>query len=369
MASSAVICAVLTTVLTLPSAFSVAGLPLGVQRGSKAPKDRLETYAGSLTDAQTSAFDRNVPLIVIAILEDEADDVTAFRENVLSDKTLAKSSKLAVVLLTNNGLHPTTTIRETVDGAEVEREVCAVYKTGSCSAHQKVFDEVYNAFHVDGELILPFVSILTPDRKVHETFADGSAPSLGSVASSYNDARRKAGEGLTIQGLAEVRAHLTRGEQQIASRSWGDAWRTYARVLVVTTKTRYADKARAQQTQALGGLEAVRDGALAKLEAGEVAAGYGELVTVNATAAETPLEEELSKLIKTVERDKRFKDEIAGLKKEYEATALLEEAERLFRASDDKKATAKVRQIFRKYAGTKAATLAAERWPDLVPKK
>jgi hypothetical protein len=361
MAWSAIAGAVLTAVLVLPSGGAL-------QRGSKAPKARLQTYPGTLEEAQVSAYDRNVPLVVIAILEDEADDVIAFREEVLSNRDLATASQLAVLLLTNNGLHPTTTIREEVDGTTVEREVCSIYRTGSCGAHQKVFDQVYNAFHVDGELILPFVSILTPERQVHDTFADGSAPNLGEVLKSYEGARRKAGEGLTLQGLAEVRAHLARGAQEIEAADWPDAWRAYAKVLEITQETRYADEARAQQKTALGGLETKRDTALARLEAGEVAAGYGALLELSLAVVGTPLEDELPKLLKKLERDKRFKEEIAVLKKEHEARLYLEEAERLFRAGEDKKAAAKVRQLHRKYAGTKAAELAKERWPDLAPK-
>ncbi len=366
MAWSAIASAVLTTGLVLPPPTAD---PVVLQRGEKAPKAQLETFPGSLDEAQVSAEERNVPLIVIAILEDPASDVLDFRRAVLSDGKLAEASRLAVVLLTNNGLHPLIKIKELVNGVETEREVCSAYRTSGCSAHQRVFDEIYNAFQVDGELILPFVAILTPDRKVRDTFADGSCPSLKSVVSAYQGARREAGEGLTIQGLAEVRALLARGEQKLEARAFGDAWRAFARVLEITQKTRYADTARAQRTQALGGLEAQRDAALAKLEAGQVAVGYGELRDIEMDAVGTPLEKEIPKIRKQVERDKRWRDEIAGLKLELEAGTLLEEATRLFGRGEDKKGAARVRQLFRKYAKTQAAADARQRWPELAPKQ
>ena len=361
MAWSAGARAVLTALLTLLA--SGARPEPGAQRGKEGAEARLETFAGTLEEAATSAYDRNVPLILIAILESEDHDVVSLQKAVVRSADLARASRRAVLLLANNGVHPAKTIREEIDGAEVEREVCSVYHSASCSVHQKPFDEIYNAYNEDGELKLPFVAVLMPDRREHRRFDDGSAPSLKAILSALEGARKKAGEGLTENELREARVMLTRSEKQVGQGDWGGAWRSCGRVLEITQATRHADTARERRAACLAGFATWREEALALLEAGQVIEGYQKLLELEAATPTTPLEKEIPKLRKQIERDKRFKDRIAAYRLEREAKELLDEAERLFRSGDERKGQAVVRKLLRKYAGTKAAIEAGERWP------
>jgi len=351
--------AILAALLVLP-------LPPAAQRGEQAGPVRLRTFTGPLAAAADSAYDRNVPLLLVAILESDDSDVLTLRDAVVSDRELARASEMTVVVLANNGVHPLKTVREEVDGAEVERELCSVYLTESCADHQKPFDEIYNAYQgEDGELRLPFVAVLTPDRERFRIFDDGSAPTLSVVLKALEGARKKAGEGLSEQALREVRAMLTRGEEQLGGADWGGVWRSSGRVLELTQATRYADTARERQKACLAGFEAWRDEALGMLEAGRVLEGYQRLLDLEAATVTTPLEREIPKVVKQVERDERWKEPIAAYKLELEARALLKEAERWLREGEDRKAQATVRKLLRKYEGTEAAKEAAKRWPDL----
>jgi hypothetical protein len=350
----------LAPVLALGPIASPLSTPQG---GKKGPPPRLQTFVGPLEAALSSAFDRNVPVLLIAILETEDSDVLTLREEVLHNGELARASELTVVVLANNGVHPLKTVREEVDGAEVERELCSAYLTESCSDHQKPFDEIYNAYNVDGELRLPFVAVLTPDRERYRVFEDGSAPTVETVVKALEGAREKAGEGLTDQALREVRVMLARGAEQQEREAWGEVWRSSARVLELTQATRYADTARERQEACLAGFEAWRDAALAQLEAGEVLAGYQRLLDLAAATETTPLEKDVPKVLKQVERDARWKDQIAAYKRELEARALFDEAARYFREGNDKRATATLRKLLRKYEDTEAAAEAKKRWP------
>ena len=99
---------------------------------------------------------------------------------------------------------------------------------------------------------------------------------------------------------------------------------------------------------------------------GEVLAGYQRLLELEAATAGTPLEKETPRVRKQVERDPRWKEQIAAYKRELEAKELLREAERAFREGNDKRGQSTIRKLLRKYPDTEAGEEAARRWPDLV---
>lgn len=334
-------------------------------QGKRAPAAKLAPFNGTLDEAYVRAFDRNVPALLVAIVETddaEHDDVAAFRKEVLTSPVLADACRLAVVVLANNKVHKLAEVES--GDPPVKRQVCSVYRTEGCAWHQKQFDAIYREYQDSGgELRSPAVIVVGPDRKAAAQWQTGTAPAIDEIVGALAAVCAKAGEGLTEAQLADVRAAMRRAGEAEAKKDYGDGHRAWSAVLAITQKTRYADEARAGCERALAGLTAALDAARAAVREGRVVEGYRALLALAPAAAGTPLDKDVRKEIVAVETGKATKDAIAAYKRELEAEALWREAEALA-PREPKKAEAKLRLLIRKYSETPAGKRAREAHPD-----
>ena len=105
--------------------------------------------------------------------------------------------------------------------------------------------------------------------------------------------------------------------------------------------------------------------AQARLEQGEVIDGWQRLVTLGNAWAGSPLEKSHGKLLKKVEKDKRYKAAIQAHKHELEAEAIWKEVEAWINANEERKALKAAKKLVRKYRDTKAAERARREFPEL----
>ena len=343
---------------------SAAALPPQGKRA--AAKAVLAPFNGSYEDAQQRAFERNVPLIAIAIVESDSgaldEDIAKFRRELTTQPDFAAASQYAVVVLAANKLHENVKVELEEHGAKTVKTLCSVYRTEGCVVHQKQFDTVYREHNVEGELRSPSVFVVQPDRKPAQSWQTGSAPAWADVVGALAAVRAKAGEGLTEAQFAEVRALLLRGDKEMQDAQWGAAHSTWRRVLEITQTTRQAEHAREQLAQALAGLTALREEARAWIAEGRVVDGYRRLLEIQPHAAGTPLEKDLLREILALENGKDTKDAIAAYKREQEAEKLWREALEL----EGKAAETKLRLLLRKFGDTAAGQRARERYPALA---
>jgi hypothetical protein len=334
-------------------------------QGKRAPAAKIAPFNGSLDEAYVRASDRNVPALLVAIVETddaEHDDVAAFRKEVLTSAALADACRLAVVVLANNKVHKLAEVES--GDPPVKRQVCSVYRTEGCGSHQKQFDAIYREYQDSGgELRSPAVIVVGPDRKLAAQWQTGTAPAIDEIVGALAAVRAKAGEGLTEAQLADVRAAMRRAGEAEAKKDPGEGHRAWSAVLAITQKTRYADEARAGCERALAGLTAALDAARAAVREGRAVEGYQALLALATAAAGTPLEKDVKKEVLAVETGKATKDAIAAYKRELEAEALWREAEALA-SKDAKKAEAKLRLLIRKYADTRAGKRARDAHPE-----
>lgn len=350
----------------------VDAAPLLQSKGKKAAPPEIVPWSGTYEDALQRAFDRNVPLIVFAIVEteDEAphEDVARFRDEIFTRPELARIGDRLVVAVGANRAHELRTIEVEAEpgGARTKKQICSVYRTEGCAWHQKLFDSIYREHNVEGELRSPATIVIAPDRKVVAKWADGQAPEWGEVVAKLVEQHGKFGDPLSESQWSELRGLLVRGKAEVERAQWGAAHATWSKVLAITSESRYADDARASRKLAIEGLTRARDEARARIAAGAVVEGYAKLLDLVPQCAGTALEKELAREIAALEKDKATKDAIAAYKREREAEALWEEARELGEGGEPRKAEAKLRILLRKYGETAAGKRAREAHPNLA---
>lgn len=353
------------------------GLVPGVAAGGRAPQrgehdaPPVAPFQGGLSEARALAADRNVPLLVVVVYEDEDwnydedhDQIDLVRA-VLGDEALGKVLQRAVVALGCNRVHEMETVE--VGEGEAKRTVkrCPAYHTDSCKVHQQLFADGYAAWNDDGALVSPHVVLLLPSGEVAMQRVDGSSPKVKELVTAVERAQKAAGPGLTADEHARVKDLCKRGRDAVAGAHPGLAWHAWDEVLAITQGTRYGEEARQGNEAALAAMEAVRAGAREEVAAGRAVEGYRRLIELQAECDGTPIERELAKEVHALETDKAYREEIAAFKREREAAAMLVEVEDLLRAGEERRATLKLKALLRRYEGTKAATQARERWPEL----
>ncbi|MCC7015107.1 MAG: hypothetical protein IT454_21280 [Planctomycetes bacterium] len=345
----------------------VAALPQSKKPG--APKVVVTPFSGSYEEALQRAVDRNVPLVLVGIAESDTEaldqDITEFRAALFTRAEFVAASPLLVLALGANRAHELTTLEiERGNGLKDTVQVCSVYRTEGCVAHQKMFDALYREHNVDGELRSPAVIVIGPDRKPAKSWQTGHSPEWSELLSALKDAQTKAGEGLTEAQLADVRALLARGTREYEQRQFGASYASWGKVLGITSKTRYSDQARKEQARCVAELDQARAEARAWLAEARAVEAWTRLGELTATWAGTPFEKELARELAALEKDKSAKDAIAAHKRELEAERLWSEARDLETAKEAKKAEAKVRQLIRKFGDTKAGRRARESYPQ-----
>jgi hypothetical protein len=328
---------------------------------------RLEPFVGKLSEAKTSARERNVPILIHIVIEGEAQN-DEYREKILPDKELVAASAGVIVIVANNGTHPKKTIEETVDGQKVKREVCSVYGCASCAEHQRFWDDVYRDFKEDtGEMFCPQTIVLAPDGQVATRINTHAVPHASEILAALKEAELKAGPGLSAAELVEVKRLLGEGQALTAAQGWPDGVRTWHKLLAITTHGTWADQGRAGLAVAEAGLASELERGTALLVPGHAAEGYKALADLGRDCAGLPIEKEIKVRLSKAERTRELRAEIAAYKLEVEADTLLREAQALVDAKQEKKAEHVVRRLLApRFASTPAAAQARQLWPDLA---
>jgi hypothetical protein len=348
---------------------SLVALGAAPFQGKKPPTPKpVVPFAGSYDEALARAADRNVPLLVFAFHVEPGEtheDVDAYRKEIFARPDMAALAPQIVLAVGGTGVHEPASLEVEADGAKTKLSLCSQYRSETCLQHQKLFDSIYKEHNVEGELKSPATILIDPDRKVVQTWLTGGAASWDDVLTAVKQAQAKAGEGLTDAQLVEVRALLTRASGELEKGAFGAAWASYSRVLGITTKTVYAQKAREGEATARESIEDARKSARASFAEGKHVEAYRALDELRAALVGTPLEKELARELAAMEKDKAAKDAIAVWKRSQEAEKLWNEALELD-AREPKKAEAKLRTLLRKFADTPAGARAAARYPELA---
>lgn len=332
----------------------------------KAPESK--PFLGTYEQAKTLAKERNVPLLVHIVLEGEQanDD---YRNKVLPDKELLAASANAVVVVANNGTHAKKAVEETeADGTKTRKEVCALYGTPTCGAHQRCWDDLYRELHeADGSMRCPQTLVIAPGGEVALRVNTGNPPAPDELIGALQEVVAKAGPGLSEAQLAEVKKLIEEGAALADARSWPDAQRAWTRLLAIAPKGPWAEHANAALPAVQKGLAAELERLAALLVPGKAAEGYRQLVAYQKACAGLAIEKEIAVRLKKAETDKATKDEIAAWKLEVEASAILSDAQKAADSGDERKAQRTVRKLFAKrFSATAAAETARKLWPEIA---
>ncbi len=363
--SSAVVLALAAVLLAPPA----VGSPLPQGRGRSQQRqrpERLEYFDGTLEQAFEACRERNVPLVILCVLEkEEAND--RYRDELKNNASLAEKLGKAVVLLVNNGRHASTEIRvRGPDGKRVEREVCSAYHCSTCEVHRRNWDAVYQTFvatQKQGLWALPEAIVALPDRSIHARISSGEPPADSAVISGARAAASKLGPGLSREELVEVKRLAEEGRRMGRASAWGDSWRAWDALLAIAQAGPFTDEGKQGCKQAEAGLRAE----LAEVEEalgleGEAAQrACRDLVELARDGAGTPVAKGVSTLLGKARRNPELKPWITRATLEVEAEALLEEALEHLRQGEEKKARALVKKLTgKKYGDTAAAARARE---------
>lgn len=328
---------------------------------------RVVPFAGTIAQAQRAALERNVPILLIAMVDGEPQNDEQ-RNMVLGSGDLLEARDRFLLVLCNNGSHDRVATEVAIDeeGEPIVQELCKHVLTPTCKQHQEAMDEAFNTWHDNGNFGCPHVLVLHPDGTVIKRHVTQDPIGIKTIMKSLAKATEELGPGLGIDELRQVRLGLDKGRIALKAKEFGEAHGHYGAVLAITGAPLYADPATQGQEDAVAGMEAYRDGAVASLEAGDVRAGWTRLRKLERDWSETEYAKGLKRLASAWKKDKRTKEAIAALEHEFEADDLLDEAQRLLDEDQRKRAESKLKIILRKYEGTPAAELVKERFPELV---
>lgn len=347
-----------------------AAWPPQAKRAGARPAAVLKPFEGAYEEALTRSIDRNVPLIVVAIAEENGkeldSDIREFRDALCTTPTIAAACELAVVILASNGVHPPKPFEVDEGGTKTTRQLCSVYRTTTCQVHQKQFDRVYAEHNVEGELRSPSVFVIGVDRKVARAWNTGNSPRWEEVTAAQLEVQKKLGEGLSEAQFGEVTALLPQARAAVERKQWGESYGMWGKLLAITQATKYATEAREGQSRAAAELETLRNAAREGLDQGRAVESYKTLLDLQRQWAGTSFEKELARDIALAEKHKTAKVEIAAYKRELEAERLWSEALELLGADNERAAQVKLRAILRKYAGTPAEKRVRERFAEIA---
>jgi hypothetical protein len=329
-------------------------------------------YQGSLAEARALAADRNVPLLVVAIFEDDAwdpkvqHDQVGLTRDLLEGRDLAEVLQRALVVLGCNRPHELETIEVVSGETRTTVRRCPTYHTDSCTVHQHVFEAAYAAWNKDGALVSPHVVLIAPSGEVSVLRDNGSTPTATELLQDLQKAQKAAGEGLTAEEHTKVQQLAGTARAAVDTGKQGSAWRAWNEMQSIAHASRYAEMARQGSTAALAALETARTQAQAEIDAGRAVEGYKGLEALAKDWAGTPRERELAVRLRELEMDKQHRAAIQAFKREREAEGLAAEIEALVASGDKKRASAKLRGLLKAYADCQAAERARQRWPELT---
>lgn len=346
-------------------------LAAGAPANLSPPADEvLQPYIGELDGAIKSAQERNVPVLIHVVQEgEEAND--RYRGTVLKDQDLVKRSKMAVVVVVNDGSHDKRTIKIKRGEEVVTKKVCEHFFTPSCNDHKENWDRIFRRFNVEGEMKTPQALVLNPTGELAERiYAGGDIPAISSFQTALKAVEKKIGPGLTLEQLVSIKRLSGEARSRENVKDWGGAWRKWSAVLAIQAKGKFATEAQDRQPAALTKLEEEVEAARKLCAEGTACQGYRQLVALVESCRETPLEKPIAKHVKAVERDKSIKDAIKRCKVELDAESLWDDAQEQFRAGKEKKGLALIKKLLKKkYDETPIVQRAREIYADLWAKE
>jgi len=332
-----------------------------------APPPRLQFFTGKVADARKLARERNAGLLIHILLKDTESENEEYRKKFLEEPGLLAACERVIVLISDNGAHPSRTVEELLDGQKRSRTACSVYSGyENCAQHQQNFNDLALEYRdEDGSLHCPQTILQAPDGSLIARLNTSGVGDPGEILAGLGELKKKFGPGLLEPEWLELKAALERARTAQAAQSWPDALRQWTRVRELSPLSSYgaeAAKALPEVQQALAAeLERIGKGFVP----GSAAETWKRLAELQRACAGLPIEKEIAARLKRAEAQKEIQAEIAQVKLEAEAALLLRTAQELADARKDKELEKTVRKLLGpRYAATAAAASARALWPE-----
>lgn len=331
---------------------------------------RLEVFTGKLADARKRAKERNAGLLIHILLKDMEDENKDYLTKILQEPELVAACARVVVYVAHNGEHPGKSVEELVDGKKVTRQVCSFLPWfESCAQHSRAFNDLAIEFREeDGSLHCPQTILLAPDGTIAARQNTLGIPAASEVLAGIEDLQRRIGPGLTDAEWTEVARVLDEARGAAEAKNWPLALQKWARIQAITPKSGYGAEATQGSATAEKALVSELDRVCAELVPGTAAAAWKRLTQLQSACAGLALEKEIGARLKKAEAKKEIQPELAAVKLEAEAEALLRSAQVQADAHQDKELERTVRKLLgKRFAATEAARRARSLWPQWAP--
>jgi hypothetical protein len=334
-----------------------------------APLPRLQVQTGKLADARKLARERNAGLLIHVLLQvpDMEKENAEYRKKFLDDPVLRAACERVLVLISDNGQHPSKTVEETVDGKPVTRTACSVYPWfETCAQHQLNFNDLALEYRdEDGSMRCPQTILQAPDGSLLAHLNTSGVGNPGEILAGLDELLKKFGPGLLEAEWTEVSRAREDALAAQAAKAWPEALRKWSRVRELTPRSSYGAEAGKALPEVERELGAEIERSTAELVPGRAAAAWKRLSELQRGCAGLPVEKTIAAVLKKAESRKELQDELAAVKLEAEADALLRTAQELADAKKDKELEKTVRKLLgKKYAATPAAERARSLWPE-----
>ena len=352
--------------------------PQAAQRGKDKKKDppkvavpavlpRLQVQTGKLADARKLARERNAGLLIHILLKEMESENVEYRTRFLQDPGIVVACERVLVLISDNGQHPSKTVEETVEGRKVTRSACSVYPWfETCAQHQANFNDLALEYREeDGSLRCPQTLLQGPDGKLQARINISGVGDPGEILAGIDELSKEFGPGLLEAEWNEVSHAREAGSSAQAAKSWPEALRQWTRVRTLTPLSAYGAEAAKALVEVEKELGAQIERTCAEFVPGSAAAAWKRLSEMQRACAGLPIEKDIAARLKKAEARKELQEELAVVKLEAEADALLRNAQELADAKKDKELEKCVRKLLgKRYAATPAAERARTLWPE-----
>jgi hypothetical protein len=352
--------------------------PQGTQRGKDKKKEppkasaaaaapRLQVQTGKLADARKLARERNAGLLIHVLLKDMESENVEYRTKFLQDPALLVACERLLVLISDNGQHPSKTVEETVEGRKVTRNVCSVYPWfETCGQHQINLNDLALEYRdEDGSMRCPQTLLQAPDGKILARINTSGVGDPGEILVGIDELVKQFGPGLLEAEWLQVSRALEQARAAQAAKAWPEALREWSRVRALSPLSAYGTEAGKALPEVEQVLAAEIERVCAGFVPGSAAAAWKRLTELQRACAGLPVEKDIVARLKKAEARKELQEELATVKLEAEAEALLTSAQELADAKKDKELEKCVRKLLgKRYAATPAAERARTLWPE-----
>ena len=365
----------LCTSLLLLSLVQSGGKERGKEKKPKEPPKssapalatKLQVFTGKLAEARKLARERNSGLLIHVLLKDMESENVEYRKKFLEDPALQAACARLILLVSDNGEHPSKTVEEIVDGKKQTRTVCSAYPWyATCAQHQQNFNDLALEYREeDGSMSCPQAILQAPDGSISARLNTRGVPDPGEILAGIEAQRKQFGPGLLESEWTELAHVLDDARAAVVAKDWPLALQRWARVREITPQSAYGAEASKALPEAEKSLRAQIEKASEGFVPGRAAAAWKELAELQRACAGLALEKEIAARLRKAEAQKDIAEEIAAVKLEAEADALLRSAQELADAKKDKELEKTVRKLLgKRYAATQAAARARSLWPE-----